>query len=96
MPRFIIISTWRNIDPLSDKRVNIKTKVSIPLKGNCHIGVVRRCLGIKSDDIDQHGNNDGGTLATKVAADFIGELTQFQAEDTMGISRLDDVSQPKE
>ncbi|KAI8027638.1 Nuclear pore complex protein NUP107 [Camellia lanceoleosa] len=41
------------------------------------------------DGLGPHELNDGGILATVIAAGFKGELVRFQADVTMEISRLD-------
>ncbi|MFX4328469.1 hypothetical protein ABTA31_19510, partial [Acinetobacter baumannii] len=41
------------------------------------------------DGLGPHDLNDGGVLATVIAAGFKGELLRFQAGVTMEISRLD-------
>ncbi|RZC86151.1 hypothetical protein C5167_026821 [Papaver somniferum] len=63
--------------------------VSISPKDNYSIEIVLRCLEMEGDGIGRHENNDGGVLATVMAAGFKGELGRFQAGVTMEISRLD-------
>ncbi|KAI8025587.1 Nuclear pore complex protein NUP107 [Camellia lanceoleosa] len=48
-----------------------------------------RCLATDGDGLGPHELNDGGILATVIAAGFKGELVRFQAGVTMEISRLD-------
>ncbi|KAL7234902.1 hypothetical protein ACSBR1_018383 [Camellia fascicularis] len=53
------------------------------------IEVVLRCLATDGDGLGPHELNDGGILATVIAAGFKGELARFQAGVTMEILRLD-------
>ncbi|KAL0429947.1 UNVERIFIED_CONTAM: Nuclear pore complex protein [Sesamum radiatum] len=46
-------------------------------------------LGVDGDGLGPHDLNDGGILASVMAAGFKGELARFQAGVTMEISRLD-------
>lgn len=63
--------------------------VSISARDNYCIEVVLRCLATDGDGLGPHDLNDGGVLATVIAAGFKGELVRFQAGVTMEISRLD-------
>ncbi|CAL5330419.1 unnamed protein product [Camellia sinensis] len=63
--------------------------VSISSTDNYCIEVVLRCLATDGDGLGPHELNDGGILATVIAAGFKGELVRFQAGITMEISRLD-------
>ncbi|KAK4479532.1 hypothetical protein RD792_015048 [Penstemon davidsonii] len=63
--------------------------VSISPRDNYCIEVVLRCLAVEGDGLGLHDLNDGGILATIMAAGFKGELARFQAGVTMEISRLD-------
>ncbi|XP_028117221.1 nuclear pore complex protein NUP107-like [Camellia sinensis] len=63
--------------------------VSISSTDNYCIEVVLRCLATNSDGLGPHELNDGGILATVIAAGFKEELVRFQAGVTMEISRLD-------
>ncbi|KAI8024890.1 Nuclear pore complex protein NUP107 [Camellia lanceoleosa] len=59
------------------------------LLNNYCIEVVLRCLATDGDGLGPHELNDGGILATVIAAGFKGELVRFQAGVTMEILRLD-------
>ncbi|KAF5951321.1 hypothetical protein HYC85_009265 [Camellia sinensis] len=63
--------------------------VSISSTDNYCIEVVLRCLATDGDGLGPHELNDGGILATVIAAGFKGELVRFQAGVTMEILRLD-------
>ncbi|THF97016.1 hypothetical protein TEA_001696 [Camellia sinensis var. sinensis] len=63
--------------------------VSISSADNYCIEVVLRCLATDGDGLGPHALNDGGILATVIAAGFKGELARFQAGVTMEILRLD-------
>ncbi|CAL5379562.1 unnamed protein product [Camellia sinensis] len=63
--------------------------VSISSTDNYCIEVFLRCLATDGDGLGPHELNDGGILATVIAAGFKGELVRFQADVTMEISRLD-------
>lgn len=67
----------------------LMVNVSISATDSCSIEVVLRCLAVESDGLGPHELNDGGVLATVIAAGFKGELVRFQAGVTMEISRLD-------
>lgn len=67
----------------------LMVNVSISAKDNYCIEVVLRCLAVDGDGLGPHEVNDGGILATVMAAGFKGELVRFQAGVTMEISRLD-------
>ncbi|CAK9179845.1 unnamed protein product [Ilex paraguariensis] len=66
-----------------------QVNVSISAGDNYCIEVVLRCFATEGDGLGPHELNDGGVLATVVAAGFKGELVRFQAGVTMEISRLD-------
>ncbi|KAI8025103.1 Nuclear pore complex protein NUP107 [Camellia lanceoleosa] len=66
-----------------------RVSVSISSTDNCCIEVVLRCLATDGDGLGPRELNDGGILATVIAAGFKGELVRFQADVTMEISRLD-------
>ncbi|CAL5381210.1 unnamed protein product [Camellia sinensis] len=67
----------------------LMVSVSISSTDNCCIEVVLRGLAADGDGLGPHELNDGGILATVIAAGFKGELVRFQAGITMEISRLD-------
>ncbi|CAL5381076.1 unnamed protein product [Camellia sinensis] len=67
----------------------LMVSVSISSTDNYCIEVVLRCLATDGDGLGPHGLNDGGILATVIAAGFKGELVRFQAGVTMEILRLD-------
>ncbi|XP_059456624.1 nuclear pore complex protein NUP107 isoform X1 [Corylus avellana] len=70
----------------------LMVNVSISSRDKYCIEVVLRCLSVVGDGIWPHELNDGGILATVMAAGFkanAGELLRFQAGVTMEISRLD-------
>ncbi|KAL7234887.1 hypothetical protein ACSBR1_018371 [Camellia fascicularis] len=67
----------------------LMVSVSISSTDNYSIEVVLRCLATDGDGLGPHELNDGGILATVIAAGFKGELVRFQAGITMEISRLD-------
>nr|XP_029118750.1 nuclear pore complex protein NUP107 isoform X2 [Elaeis guineensis] len=67
----------------------LMVNVSISSRDNYCIEVALRCLAVSGDGLGPHETNDGGILATVVAAGFKGELNRFQAGVTMEISRLD-------
>ncbi|KAG1326352.1 nuclear pore complex protein NUP107 [Cocos nucifera] len=67
----------------------LMVNVSISSRDNYCIEVALRCLAVSGDGLGPHEVNDGGLLATVVAAGFKGELNRFQAGVTMEISRLD-------
>ncbi|KAI8026635.1 Nuclear pore complex protein NUP107 [Camellia lanceoleosa] len=66
-----------------------KVSVSISSTDNYCIEVVLRCLATDGDGLGPCELNNGGILATVIAAGFKGELVRFQAGVTMEISRLD-------
>ncbi|KAM7476110.1 hypothetical protein LguiB_023353 [Lonicera macranthoides] len=67
----------------------LTVKVSISTADSYCIEVVLRCLATEGDGLGPHELNDGGILATVIAAAFKGELARFQTGVTMEISRLD-------
>ncbi|CAL5379590.1 unnamed protein product [Camellia sinensis] len=67
----------------------LMVSVSISSTDNYCIEVVLRGLATDGDGLGPHELNDGGILATVIAAGFKGELVRFQAGITMEISRLD-------
>ncbi|KAI8027256.1 Nuclear pore complex protein NUP107 [Camellia lanceoleosa] len=67
----------------------LMVSVSISSTDNYCIEVVLCCLATDGDGLGPHELNDGGILATVIAAGFKGELVRFQAGITMEISRLD-------
>ncbi|KAI8026376.1 Nuclear pore complex protein NUP107 [Camellia lanceoleosa] len=67
----------------------LMVSVSISSTDNYCIEVVLRCLATDGDGLGPHELNDGGILATVIAAGFKGELVRFQAGVTMEILRLD-------
>lgn len=50
----------------------IQVNVSISATDSCSIEVVLRCLAVEGDGLGQHELNDGGVLATVIAAGFKG------------------------
>ncbi|KAL0396956.1 UNVERIFIED_CONTAM: Nuclear pore complex protein [Sesamum calycinum] len=69
--------------------VFLLVNVSISSRDSSCIEVVLRCLAVDGDGLGPHDLNDGGILASVMAAGFKGELARFQAGVTMEISRLD-------
>ncbi|CAN1827470.1 Nuclear pore complex protein NUP107 [Linum perenne] len=67
----------------------LMVKVAISTRDNYCIEVIVRCLAAEGDGLGSHQANDGGVLATVIAAGFKGELNRFQPGVTMEISRLD-------
>ncbi|XP_058108684.1 nuclear pore complex protein NUP107 isoform X2 [Magnolia sinica] len=67
----------------------LMVSVTISARDNYCIEVVLRCLAEKGDGLGLHEMNDGGVLATVMAAGFKGELPRFQAGVTLEISCLD-------
>ncbi|KAK9281423.1 hypothetical protein L1049_004325 [Liquidambar formosana] len=67
----------------------LMVNITISSRDNYCIEVVLRCLAVEGDGLGLHDLNDGGVLATVIAAGFKGELVRFQAGVTMEISRLD-------
>ncbi|XP_077236432.1 nuclear pore complex protein isoform X2 [Tasmannia lanceolata] len=67
----------------------LMVNVAISARDKYCVEVVLRCLAVKGDGLGLHEMNDGGLLATVLAAGFKGELPRFQAGVTMEISRLD-------
>jgi len=67
----------------------LTVNVSISTVDSYCIKVVLRCLATEGDGLGPHELNDGGVLATVIAAGFKGELARFQSGVTMEISRLD-------
>ncbi|XP_041994312.1 nuclear pore complex protein NUP107-like [Salvia splendens] len=70
-------------------RRELMANVAISPGENSCIEVVLRCLAAEGDGLGLHDLNDGGILATVMAAGFKGELARFQAGVTLEISRLD-------
>lgn len=69
------------------RRLMVNVAVS-PRDEYC-LEVALRCLAENGDGFGIHEANDGGLLATVMAAGFKGELNRFQTGVTMEISRLD-------
>ncbi|KAL6010563.1 hypothetical protein ACLOJK_000997 [Asimina triloba] len=70
----------------------LQVNVSISARDNYCVEVVLRCLAENGDGLGPHEPNDGGLLATIMAAAFkvrAGELPRFQAGVTLEISCLD-------
>ncbi|KAG8090488.1 hypothetical protein GUJ93_ZPchr0011g26904 [Zizania palustris] len=67
----------------------LKVDVKVSSKDPCCIQVSLRCLAVEGDGFGLHEANDGGLLATIMAAGFKGELNRFQPGVSMEISRLD-------
>ncbi|KAK9101593.1 hypothetical protein Scep_025023 [Stephania cephalantha] len=63
--------------------------VSISPRDNFCLEIRLRCLAVEGDGLGRHEGNNGGVLATVMAAGFKGELAKFQAGVTMEIFRLD-------
>ncbi|CAL5379280.1 unnamed protein product [Camellia sinensis] len=57
----------------------LMVSVSISSTDNYCIEVVLRCLATDGDRLGPHELNDGGIIATVIAAGFKGELVRFQA-----------------
>uniref|UniRef100_A0A803LDI3 Nuclear pore complex protein n=1 Tax=Chenopodium quinoa TaxID=63459 RepID=A0A803LDI3_CHEQI len=72
---------------VSNRQLMVDVKVSP--KNNFCVEVILRCLAVVGDGLGPHELNDGGILASVMAAGFKGELSRFQAGVTMEISRLD-------
>ncbi|KAJ0980723.1 hypothetical protein J5N97_008978 [Dioscorea zingiberensis] len=70
-------------------RRQLMVNVAISSRDNYCIEVALRCLAVNGDGIGLHEANDGGLLASIMAAGFKGELNRFQTGVTMEISRLD-------
>lgn len=70
-----------------NRQLTVDVKIS-PSNNFC-VEVILRCLAVEGDGLGPHELNDGGILATVMAAGFKGELSRFQAGVTMEISRLD-------
>ncbi|XP_068662789.1 nuclear pore complex protein NUP107 [Aristolochia californica] len=71
--------------------VNRRLMVNVALSATdsyC-VEIVLRCLAVEGDGLGHHEMNDGGLLASVIAAGFKGELGRFQAGITLEISRLD-------
>ncbi|CAL5379480.1 unnamed protein product [Camellia sinensis] len=93
------IRQWQNTQQWQNSKASIPTQqtpqnpklvsVSISSADNYCIEVVLRCLATDGDGLGPHALNDGGILATVIAAGFKGELARFQAGVTMEILRLD-------
>ncbi|CAI0419242.1 unnamed protein product [Linum tenue] len=67
----------------------LMVNVSISGRDNYCIEVILRCLAVEGDGLGLLQANDGGVLATVMAAGFKGELSRFQPGVTIEISRLD-------
>ncbi|KAI0493389.1 hypothetical protein KFK09_023505 [Dendrobium nobile] len=67
----------------------LMVNVSVSLTNNDCLEVSLRCLAIEGDGLGLHESNDGGLLATVMAAGFKGELARFQAGVSLEISRMD-------
>ncbi|KAJ4958550.1 hypothetical protein NE237_025661 [Protea cynaroides] len=70
-----------------ERQLMVSVKVSA--RDNYCVEVVLRSLAVEGDGLGPHESNDGGVLATVMAAGFKGELVRFQSGVTMEISRLD-------
>ncbi|XP_056684816.1 nuclear pore complex protein NUP107 isoform X2 [Spinacia oleracea] len=70
-----------------NRQLTVDVKVSF--RNNFCVEVILRCLAVEGDGLGPHELNDGGILASVMAAGFKGELSRFQAGVTMEISRLD-------
>ncbi|MQL69385.1 hypothetical protein Taro_001690 [Colocasia esculenta] len=64
-------------------------KVAISSRDKYCVEVSLRCMAVDGDGHGLHESNDGGILATIMAAGFKGELSRFQTGITLEISRLD-------
>uniref|UniRef100_A0A0E0MHL3 Nuclear pore complex protein n=1 Tax=Oryza punctata TaxID=4537 RepID=A0A0E0MHL3_ORYPU len=67
----------------------LKVDVNVSSKDPCCIQVSLLCLAVEGDGFGFHEANDGGLLASIMAAGFKGELNRFQPGVSMEISRLD-------
>ncbi|CAM8955911.1 unnamed protein product [Rhodiola kirilowii] len=67
----------------------LMVNVSVCSRDSHCIEIVLRCSAVDGDGLGPHDANDGGLLATVIAAGFKGELARFQAGVTLEISRLD-------
>ncbi|URD83218.1 Trypsin [Musa troglodytarum] len=67
----------------------LRVDVAVSSSDNYCIEVALHCLAVNGDGLGLHEANDGGLLATVIAAGFKGELNRFQPGVTMEISRLD-------
>ncbi|XP_073009104.1 nuclear pore complex protein NUP107 [Typha latifolia] len=67
----------------------LMVNVAISSRDNYCVEVVLRCLAMTDDVLGLYAVNDGGLLATVMAAGFKGELHRFQTGVTTDISRLD-------
>ncbi|PKA59339.1 hypothetical protein AXF42_Ash001433 [Apostasia shenzhenica] len=67
----------------------LMVKVSVSPTDQYSVEVALRCLAVNGDGLGLHDSNDGGILATVIAAGFKGELARFQAGVTLEISRID-------
>lgn len=72
---------------VSNRQLTVDVKVSP--RNNVYVEVTLRCLAVAGDGLGPPEQNDGGILASVMAAGFKGELPRFQAGVTMEISRLD-------
>ncbi|XP_042452752.1 nuclear pore complex protein NUP107-like isoform X1 [Zingiber officinale] len=67
----------------------LRVNVAISSSDNYCVEIVLRCLAVDGDGLGLHEANDGGLLATIMAAGFKGELNRFQPGVRMEIFRLD-------
>ncbi|KAJ8441144.1 hypothetical protein Cgig2_006973 [Carnegiea gigantea] len=74
-------------EDVSNRQLTVDVKVSP--RNNVYVEVTLRCLAVAGDGLGPPEQNDGGILASVMAAGFKGELPRFQAGVTMEISRLD-------
>ncbi|KMT04794.1 hypothetical protein BVRB_7g169670 [Beta vulgaris subsp. vulgaris] len=74
-------------DVVLNRQLTVDVKVSP--KNNFCVELILRCLAVEGDGLGPHELNDGGIIASVMAAGFKGELSRFQAGVTMEISRLD-------
>lgn len=72
---------------VSNRQLTVDVKGSP--RNNVYVEVTLRCLAVAGDGLGPPERNDGGILASVMAAGFKGELPRFQAGVTMEISRLD-------
>ncbi|XP_058179143.1 nuclear pore complex protein NUP107 isoform X2 [Rhododendron vialii] len=85
----LMSALYSSVDEQVVSTRQLMVAVSISARDNYCIEVVLRCLATDGDGLGPHDLNDGGVLATVIAAGFKGELVRFQAGVTMEISRLD-------
>ncbi|KAJ6844178.1 nuclear pore complex protein NUP107 isoform X2 [Iris pallida] len=67
----------------------LMVNVAVSPRDKYCLEVALRCVAETGDGFGLHVSNDGGLLATVMAAGFKGELNRFQTGVTMEISRLD-------